>query len=73
MATSSLESQSLPRVSTKVEVTCHGCDARYRVPSEKAGKRVRCRKCRAKITVPARDISMRTRNVILEELGITLP
>jgi len=68
---SSLESQPLPKVSDKVEVTCPGCNARYRVPGKKAGKRVRCRKCRAKISVPSRDISMRTRNVILDELGIT--
>lgn len=58
-------------LTNKLDVTCQGCDARYRVPEEKAGKRVRCRKCRAKIEVPKRDISMRTRNVILDELGIT--
>ena len=71
MATSSMESQPLPRVSTKISITCQGCRTKYRVPAEKAGKRVRCRKCKAKISVPARDISLRTRNVILDELGIT--
>jgi predicted SprT family Zn-dependent metalloprotease len=54
----------------KIEVKCR-CGKRYRVPSSKAGKRLRCKKCRSAIKVPgSMKISMRSRQAILQELGI---
>ena len=57
----------------KIEVKC-SCGKRYRVSARKAGKRIRCKKCRLKIEVPdpdaTADVSLRTRKVVLEELGL---
>ena len=54
----------------KIEFECN-CGKKYRVSATKAGKSVRCKRCRVKITVPgSMRISMRTRQAILEELGI---
>lgn len=54
----------------KIEFECN-CGKKYRVSATKAGKSVRCKRCRIKITVPgSMRISMRTRQAILEELGI---
>lgn len=54
----------------KIEFECT-CGKKYRVKATKAGKTVRCKRCRIKLTVPgSMKISMRTRQAILEELGI---
>jgi len=63
-------STRLPSVDDKIEFSCT-CGKRYRVPSSKAGKKVRCKNCRLKVQVPGEaQISVRTRKAILEELGI---
>lgn len=54
----------------KIEFRCT-CGKRYRVPADKAGRKVRCKNCRLKVQVPGeRQVSLRTRQAILEELGI---
>jgi DNA-directed RNA polymerase subunit RPC12/RpoP len=54
----------------KIEFECT-CGKKYRVKATKAGKTVRCKRCRIKLTVPgSMKISMRTRQAVLEELGI---
>lgn len=36
-----------------IEVKCPGCEKRYRVPENLAGKRIRCKECQKAIAVPA--------------------
>lgn len=67
---SSMGSTRLPEEGEKIEVRCT-CGKRYRVPASKAGGAVRCKSCKHRIKVPGeQQISMRTRQAILEELGI---
>lgn len=35
-----------------IEIVCHACQAKYRVASQWAGRRVRCRSCGAVLTIP---------------------
>ncbi len=54
----------------KLEFAC-SCGKKYRVKASKAGARMRCKRCRIKLRVPSDpNVSMRSRAVILEELGI---
>jgi predicted Zn finger-like uncharacterized protein len=36
-----------------LEISCSGCQARFRVPESAAGKKIRCPKCKGAIEVPA--------------------
>jgi ubiquitin-protein ligase len=36
-----------------IRMTCSGCGARYRVPAEKAGKRILCKQCQTITQIPA--------------------
>ena len=67
---SSMGSTRLPEEGEKIEVRCK-CGKRYRVPASKAGGQVRCKSCKMRIPIPGEQkISLRTRNAILDELGI---
>jgi predicted Zn finger-like uncharacterized protein len=35
-----------------ISVTCRGCEKRYRVQDDLAGRKIRCPKCREVIVVP---------------------
>jgi hypothetical protein len=37
----------------QIEVTCHGCARRLRVPSEHAGRSAKCPNCESVFTIPA--------------------
>lgn len=67
---SSMGSTRLPEEGEKIEVRCK-CGKKYRVSASKAGQEVRCKACKMRIPVPGEQkISLRTRNAILDELGI---
>ncbi len=64
----STSSARLPQ--EKVSVKCK-CGKKYRVPANKAGKKVACKGCGDKLKIPRdRNVSERSRGNILAELGI---
>lgn len=68
-----MSSTSSARVpAAKIEISCD-CGKRYRVPARKAGKKITCKACGESVRIPKPkkpDVSQRSRQQILAELGI---